>query len=48
MRREEINAVRTSLSDMFETTRLAEGLVKEEIQQAAAKQTAGMAERSSG
>jgi len=43
--REEINAVRTSLSDMVrEQLGSLEGLVKEEIQQAAAKQTAGMAE----
>ena len=43
--REEINAVRTSLPDMVrEQLGSLEGLVKEEIQQAAAKQTAGMAE----
>ncbi|MCI0427932.1 MAG: response regulator [Nitrospiraceae bacterium] len=43
--REEINAVRTALSDMVrEQLGSLEGLVKEEIQQAAAKQTAGMAE----
>lgn len=43
--REEITAVRTSLSDMVrEQLGSLEGLVKEEIQQAAAKQTAGMAE----
>jgi DNA-binding response OmpR family regulator len=43
--REEINAVRTSLSDMVrDQLGSLEGLVKEEIQQAAAKQTAGMAE----
>jgi CheY-like chemotaxis protein len=43
--REEINAVRTALSDMVrEELGSLEGLVKEEIQQAAAKQTAGMAE----
>jgi hypothetical protein len=42
---EEINAVRTALSDMVrEQLGSLEGLVKEEIQQAAAKQTAGMAE----
>jgi len=43
--REEINAVRTALSDMVrEQLGSLEGLVKEEIQQAAAKQTAGMAD----
>jgi len=43
--REEINAVRTTLSDMVrEQLGSLEGLVKEEIQQAAAKQTAGVAE----
>jgi len=43
--REEINAVRTALSDMVrEQLGSLEGLVKEEIQQAAAKQTAEMAE----
>jgi len=43
--REEINAVRTALSDMVrEQLGSLEGLVKEEIQQAAAKQTAGVAE----
>jgi len=43
--REEINAVRTALSDMVrEQLESIEGLVKEEIQQAAAKQTSGMAE----
>jgi hypothetical protein len=43
--REEINAVRTALSDMVrDQLGSLEGLVKEEIQQAAAKQTAGMAE----
>ena len=43
--REEIAAVRTSLSDMVrEQLGSLEGLMKEEIQQAAAKQTAGMAE----
>jgi DNA-binding response OmpR family regulator len=43
--REEINAVRTALSDMVrEQLGSLEGLVKEEIQQVAAKQTAGMAE----
>ena len=43
--REEINAVRTALSDMVrEELGSLEGLVKEEIQQAAAKHTAGMAE----
>jgi CheY-like chemotaxis protein len=42
---EEINAVRTALSDMVqEQLGSLEGLVKEEIQQAAAKQTSGMAE----
>ena len=41
--REEINAVRTALSDMVrEQLGSIEGLVKEEIQQAAAKQTSGM------
>ena len=43
--REEINAVRTALSDMVrEQLGSIEGLVKEEIQQAAAKQTSGMVE----
>lgn len=43
--REEINAVRTSLSDMVrEELGSLEGLIKDEIHQAAAKQTAGMAE----
>jgi CheY-like chemotaxis protein len=43
--REEINAVRTALSDMVrEQLGSLEGLVKEEIQLAAAKQTAGMAD----
>jgi DNA-binding response OmpR family regulator len=43
--REEIKAVRASLSDMVrEQLGSLEGLVKEEVQQAAAKQTAGMAE----
>ncbi len=43
--REEIAAVLTSLSDMVrEQLGSLEGLVKEEIQQAAAKQTAGVAE----
>ena len=43
--REEINAVRTALSDMVqEQLGSLEGLIKEEIQQAAAKQTSGMAE----
>ncbi|HKQ34650.1 MAG TPA: response regulator [Nitrospiraceae bacterium] len=43
--REEINAVRTSLSDMVrEQLGSLEGLIKDEIHQAAAKQTAGMAE----
>ena len=43
--REEINAVRTALSDMVrKELGSLEGLVKEEIQQAAAKQTAGLAE----
>ncbi len=43
--REEINAVRTALSDMVrEQLGSLEGLIKEEIQQAAAKQTAEMAE----
>lgn len=43
--REEINAVRTALSDMVrDQLGSLEELVKEEIQQAAAKQTAGMAE----
>jgi CheY-like chemotaxis protein len=43
--REEINAVRTALSDMVrDQLGSLEGLVKEEIQQAAAKQTAGIAE----
>ena len=43
--REEITTVRTSLPDMVrEQLGSLEGLAKEEIQQAAAKQTAGMAE----
>jgi len=43
--REEINAVRTSLSDMVrEELGSLEGLIKEEIHNAAAKQTAGIAE----
>ena len=43
--REEINAVRTSLSDMVrEELGSLEGLIKDEIHQAAAKQTAEMAE----
>ena len=43
--REEINAVRAALSDMVrEELGSLEGLVKEEIHQAAAKQTAGLAE----
>jgi CheY-like chemotaxis protein len=43
--REEINAVRTSLSNMVrEELGSLEGLIKDEIHQAAAKQTAGMAE----
>ena len=43
--REEINAVRTALSDMVqEQLGSLEELVKEEIQQATAKQTSGMAE----
>jgi DNA-binding response OmpR family regulator len=43
--REEINAVRNALADMIrEELRSIEGLVKEEIQQAAVKQTSGMAE----
>jgi DNA-binding response OmpR family regulator len=43
--REEINAVRTALSDMVrEQLGSIEGLVKEEIQQAAAKQTSGVVE----
>ena len=43
--REEINGVHTALSDMVrEQLGSLEGLVKEEIQQAAAKQTSGMAE----
>lgn len=43
--REEINAVRTALSDMVrDQLGSLEGLIKEEIHQAAAKQTAGMAE----
>lgn len=43
--REEINAVRTALSDMVrEQLGSLEGLVKDEIHQAAAKQTAGIAE----
>ena len=43
--REEINAVRTALSDMVQVQLGSiEGLVKEEIQQAAAKQTTGVVE----
>ncbi|MEO6307708.1 MAG: response regulator [Nitrospiraceae bacterium] len=43
--REEITAVRTALSDMVrEQLGSLEGLIKEEIHQAAAKQTAGIAE----
>ena len=43
--REELNAVRTALSDMVrDQLESIEGLVKEEIQQAAAKQTSGMVE----
>lgn len=43
--REEINAVRTALSDMVrEQLGSLEELIKDEIHQAAAKQTAGMAE----
>ena len=43
--REEINAVRTALADMVrEQLGSLEGLIKDEIHQAAAKQTAGMAE----
>jgi CheY-like chemotaxis protein len=43
--REEINAVRTSLSDMVrEELGSLEGLIKDEIHHAAAKQTAGIAE----
>jgi CheY-like chemotaxis protein len=43
--REELNAVRTALSDMVQgELRSIEGLVKEEIQQAAAKQTSGVVE----
>jgi CheY-like chemotaxis protein len=43
--REEINAVRTALSDMVrDQLGSLEGLIKDEIHQAAAKQTAGMAE----
>jgi CheY-like chemotaxis protein len=43
--REEINAVRTSLSDMVrEELGSLEGLIKDEIHNAAAKQTAGIAE----
>ena len=43
--REQTNAVRTTLSDMVrEQLGSIEGLVKEEIQQAAAKQTSGMVE----
>lgn len=43
--REELNAVRTALSDMIrEQLRSLEGLVKEEVHQITAKQTAGMAE----
>jgi DNA-binding response OmpR family regulator len=42
---EELNAVRTALSDMVQgELRSIEGLVKEEIQQAAARQTSGMVE----
>ena len=47
--REEINAVRTALSDMVrEHLGSIEGLVKEEIQQAAAKQTSEWSKHSSG
>ena len=43
--REELNAVRTALSDMVrEQLESIEGLVKEEIQQAAVKQTSGVVE----
>jgi len=43
--REELNAVRTALSDMVKgELGSIEGLVKEEIQQAAAKQTSGVVE----
>jgi CheY-like chemotaxis protein len=43
--REELNAVRTALSDMVRgELQSLEGLVKEEIQQAAAKQTSGVVE----
>jgi CheY-like chemotaxis protein len=43
--REELNAVRTALSDMVRgELQSIEGLVKEEIQQAAVKQTSGMVE----
>ncbi|MGH7183696.1 MAG: hypothetical protein ACREJN_17205, partial [Nitrospiraceae bacterium] len=43
--REELNAVRTALSDMVrEELKSIEGLVKEEIQQAAAKRTADIVE----
>ncbi|NWF72905.1 MAG: response regulator [Nitrospirae bacterium] len=43
--REELNAVRTALADMVRgELGSIEGLVKEEIQQAAAKQTSGMVE----
>jgi CheY-like chemotaxis protein len=43
--REELNAVRTALSDMVKgELGSIEGLVKEEIQQAAAKQTSGLVE----
>jgi len=43
--REEINAARTALSDMVrDQLGSLEGLIKDEIHQAAAKQTAGMAE----
>jgi CheY-like chemotaxis protein len=43
--REEINAVRTALSDMIrDELKSIEGLVKEEIQQAVVKQTAGTGE----
>jgi CheY-like chemotaxis protein len=43
--REELNAVRTALSDMVRAELGSiEGLVKEEIQQAAAKQTSGVVE----
>ncbi|HSS31504.1 MAG TPA: hypothetical protein VLL06_10840, partial [Nitrospiraceae bacterium] len=44
--REELNAVRTALSDMVQgELKSIEGLVKEEIQQAAAKQTSQTVER---